>query len=368
MLLYATSDRPTLEGALCSLAACRTSGKTYTHYCFSTEPIAGQGSNVFCADVPMADVQKYEYTNEFHLDTATRFFAIPADFVPHMGLERTQFEEVTGNPWNVFTVPVLDRRVQKGSKSKGEWSLIWTSREGIASARVVKKEPDFLNPTQTGFMVVEVKLTVDFDPRRDYVMVEIHEEMEKEVGHSGIKETWRLFTIAGRTPQWAIFPTAWQNWVWDRAVTQSAVDYIVTHFPETREDAEFAVQKESKHNKARAWRNVADTVGRRLRLDLGKFASHSWTAVAAMPHRIAMRISQHWSDRPWVPPRPKPEFENPDTSGRILLANLYGAYPKMGPGVDHAPQDRPFIRKEGELETGGGPRPFELRQLTPAAR
>ena len=330
---------------------------------FSTEPSPGQGVNVFSADIAQDVVSRFEYKDPFRPGRA-RWFALPVDLVRTLDLKRETFENVTGTPWNQWVVPVLDRRVPRNSTLRGKWAIIWVSRDGVASAKVSKKVEDVV-------LEVEVTTLTEFDPERDYILVEHHEEMAKE-GGAGTKETWSLETLAGRTPQWAVFPTAWQEWVWNRDVVNSAVRYILKYAPSLKDEVNFAMGRDSKLNKTRAWRNVNDEVGRALSrklnqpIDLGRLAGHSWTAVAAMPLRIAMRMSQHLPNDPWNPPVAKPEYENPETSGRVCLANLYGAYPRRGPGVDHAPQDRPFTGREGEFDPGDSKR-FDSGRLLAAA-
>lgn len=355
MILYCTSSRPTVseKGRVlpCPNRVCRQVGKTYPHLCFSTEPLSGMGEFVFSLDVPEPEVAEYEYGDGFRVEKQARFFALPHALVASHTLTRESYESITGNPWNEWTITVLDRRPTRDIL--GRWALVWLSRDGVARARVDHKSED------GRLLTIQVTATSDFDPEQDYVVVEHHEESTKDFGK--VKETWFLETCAGTTPQWVIFPKLWENWVWDREVKDSALSFIMHAVPSVRRDVEFAHSRDSKHNKSRAWRQVADDIGRVLSrdqhrpVDLGRLAGHSWTAVEAMPLRIAERLGNHIRDR-WVPPVPKPEFEHPNDSGRVLLANLYGAYPKHGPGVDHDPQDRPYQKIEGEL--GGDNPPF----------
>ena len=353
MILYFTSSRDKiLDGATksssCPLRVCASAGHTEPHLCFTTEPLPGMGQYVYSVDIPLALVDKYEYQNDFRQEK-TRFFAIPLSLLEKYPITRDTFEQVTARPWNKWTIPVLDRRPVSGQQEmKGKWAILWASRPGVASAKVYRRTDGF-------FLSVEVTTTSDFDPESDYLVVENHEEMDRISG-PGTKETFKLVSIAGPTPQWVIFPTEWQKWVWDRKVTNSAIDYILEHVPQVKTDVRYAMQKDSKQNKARSWRLVSDEVGRTLsaklgeHIDLGKLAAHSWTSVAAMPHRIANRMSQHLPYAPWVPPLPQPEYASPEESGRYALANLYGPFPTHGPGVDHAPQERPYIHLEGELD------------------
>jgi hypothetical protein len=366
MQLYYASPRTDLapggQVLKCPHRECRLAGFGDDHLCFSTQPLAGQGEFVHTVDVPEASVEQYEYMHDFRAERA-RYFALPHAVVAALALTCERFEDRTGRPWNKWTVSVLDRRPVKGQpRFIGSWALVWTSREGAGTAKVYRKAPD------SSFLSVEISTTVDFDPERDYIVLEQHEEFVREAGDRP-KETWRLENLAGVTPKWALFPTAWQAWVFDERVTRSALDYILTHVPQAREEIDYAAHKTAKHNRARAWRAVADTVGsvlsRRLgtRVDLGKLAGHSWTAVNAMPHRIAGRLSESILTEyaPWAPPKPKPEYEDPDKSGRYCLANLYGIYPTHGPGIDHTPQERIYTGREGEL-ANEDKRPFSERQ------
>lgn len=356
MILYLTSNRPSVVEngrvvAPCPATVCRARGMTFPHLCFATEPLTGLGNFVYHAEVPVAVAEKYEYDNDFRTEGTVRCFALPHEVVVTLTLTRSTYEEITGNPWNHWTITVLDRRGTTPGLL-GKWAVVWQSRDGIFSARVGHKTPE-------KYLSVEVTATQEFDPEKDYLVVENHEEYQKESG-PGIKETWRLLTQAGITPQWVIFPSLWENWVWDDSVRNSAIDYLMRNIPECRQVIEFANRMESKSNVARSWRDVSDrlnlALSRKLgrNIYLGKFGSHSWTAVRAMPMRIAERVSSNIS-APWHPPRPKPVFQHPNDSGRVILANLYGAYPKHGPGVDHDPQDRPYIGEEGELKKSFSP-------------
>jgi len=81
---------------------------------------------------------------------------------------------------------------------------------------------------------------------------------------------------------------------------------------------------------------------------IGMLASNSWTAVTAMPLRLALRMSNHVPEA-WEPPMAKPENADPDSSGRVLLANSTGAFPTDGPGVGEKMANRYVMRREGEL-------------------
>jgi hypothetical protein len=367
MILYLTSaleQLPLGKASECAMKVCALAGHSEDHLCFTTEPLQGLGKHVYSLDIPLALVEQYEYTNEFRLEK-TRYFALPTSLLRRHVPERSAYEEITARPWNRWVAVVLDKRPdEKHPEMKGKWAIVWASRKEAVSAKVYRK-------VDGQYLSIEITASSDFDPMVDYIVLENHEEMARPGGVGG-KETWKLLSVAGVTPQWAIFPTAWQNWVWDKKVTRSATEYIVQHVPTVRSDINYAMQKGSKENKARSWRLVAEEVGRSLSnklgvmVDLGKLAGHSWTAVAAMPHRIANRMSQNLPYAPWTPPLPQPEYANPDESGRYVLANLHGPYPTHGPGVDHAPQERPYTGREGELAKPDNQDSFNLGQRAPA--
>jgi hypothetical protein len=320
-----------------------------THFVFATEPLVGVGPWVFEIDIPFNEVEPCMYTNIHRRERATHY-AVPWQQAVDASPKVEAYEDLTGSPWNSFVVDVLDKRARKGEKELvGSWALIWASREGVARARVAERTDDVLS--------LRVDLTSEFDPSRDYIVVEEHEEFAQEL-NSPRKETWALFTLAGQAPRWQLFPSEWQEWVNNPEVTESAVRYLMRVMPSMVRDIEYAQHLESKHSRLRAWRNVgdkiADELSTRLRrdVDLGKFAGNSWTAVLAVPLRIAKRLGSYVGEE-WVPPVPQPEFQHPDQSGRVLLANNYGAYPTRGPGVDHAPQDRPHEKRGSELHRGG---------------
>jgi hypothetical protein len=342
MILYHTTSRPDLM---------ESSSGSSPAIVFATEPLSGLGPWVYSIDLPLTKVANYMLGNSAYRREGCSFYALPSQLVAESSPAREAYSDITGAAWNSFVVDVLDRRPKKGETDLlGTWALVWMSRDGVARARVAERADNLLSLT--------VDTTSEFNPERDYIVLEQHEEFSAPGGQH--KETWRLFTVAGRTPQWQAFPTEWQDWVSNTDVASSAMKYLIEIAPSLTREIEYAHFLESKHNRARAWRDVADRLASLLSreqgrtVDLGKFAGHSWTAVMAIPLRIAMRVSQQTGSE-WVPPIPKPEFQHPDESGRVLLANNYGAFPTRGPGVDHSTQDRPYEKRGGELK--GPPKP-----------
>jgi hypothetical protein len=369
-LYYTTTERTLLpidgREPICGLAAeCRGRHREEAHLCFTTEPLAGQGPNVFSVEVDESVAERFEYTNPFRVGEA-RFVALPTALLRRLPIRETTFEAVRQRPWNQFLVPILDRRPTDDKKLLGTWRIVWMSRPGAASATTYRK-------SGTMYHSVLVTLAPDFDPAMDYVLVERHEEMDQTL-FDRPKETWELAVLAGSAPAWQIYPQAWQDWVWDERVTDSAIRYILNLIPEARSEVQYARGKMAKHNKVRAWRNVVDAIDRTLStrngrpgsVSIGKFASQSWTAIAAMPTRIAARLDKYFPGvEAWVPPLPKPDYADPLRSGRVVLANLYGPNPTEGPGVDHAPQERPFLKLEGK-QRDEDREPFPERQTASA--
>jgi hypothetical protein len=102
-------------------------------------------------------------------------------------------------------------------------------------------------------------------------------------------------------------------------IQDSALNYIREEYPHLVSKIQYAQAQVNKLRMADAWQRVADQISEELNVPLGRLPVGSWTSVMAMPIRLAERVSSHISPR-WLPPIPKPEYENPDKSGRILIA------------------------------------------------
>lgn len=299
----------------CTSTICRYAGFNSPHVCFATTPLPGEGQWVYKVELPPNEIKRFSYRNLYRTEDV-QHYAIPLGIAAELKREKTQFTEVTGRKWNEFMVSTLN-------EENRAWGLVWVSHPEVANISVVRQEHD---PDITE---VQVQLTDEFDPLKDYLIHETHWEVLNE--YNKPREKWELNLLAGVMPRWAAFPTAWAGWVFDREVKQSAIDYILSKVPDVAFDIEYASRQQNKSNMARAWRIVGDKVGYLTGGDLGMLATHSWTAVNAIPQRIALRLGG------WVPPKEKPEFEDPKTSGRILLANNFGVNPTKGPGVDESP-------------------------------
>lgn len=313
--------------ARCTNVVCRFSGRTEEHISFASQPLAGQGGWVASIDVPAQDVEEYEFDNLFRPEEV-KSYALPPKLVDNLPKRWSRFEDITGRPWNEWRISVSDR--EAGASSGNAWALVWASRPGIVSAELAEQERSEHEEH------VEVALhadVVDFDPEADYLIVERHWTVPTP---GGPKDKWRLNLMAGVMPNWAVFPWAWSRWVYDDDVRKSALDFIVSLAPTVEGDIKYALSQETKANTARAWRIVADKVGRALGRQLGPLQGESWTKVNAMPLTIASRVGG------WMPIKPRPEFEHPDESGRVLIASPEGAFPTRKYTFEESTRPRPI--------------------------
>ncbi|MBC7193910.1 hypothetical protein [Marinobacter sp.] len=166
-------------------------------------------------------------------------------------------------------------------------------------------------------IVVDIEPAEGFDQERDYILVEHKRSPNPYLRGSSSREGYEL--LFGRMPAWATFPENWARWVRDERVQGSAIDHILRRVPTAKEDVEYAMRKGSKGNIISAWRAVAShceaATGKKMD---GIGGNGSWTAVRAMPIRIAQRLGG------WRPPVPRPVYEernavlvvSPDTVGR----------------------------------------------------
>jgi hypothetical protein len=195
----------------------------------------------------------------------------------------------------------------------GSWARIWASREGIASVTTVIDDHKYL-PGRLDYhedhVAVDVETTGDFDPERDYILVEHKRSPNPYLGGSSSRESYEL--LFGKMPAWADFPRAWAAWVHDKNVQASAVDHILRRVPDARAEVEYAQRKRAKGTISGAWEVVArlcaTATGRSMD---GIWGTGSWTAVEAIPIRIAQRLGG------WSPPVPRPIYEK---NGAVLVA------------------------------------------------
>jgi len=332
MLLYHASPTPGLDPRGCVEKLCRARGFTEPHYCFTSMALAGMGSHLVAADVPLAEVKQYAYENVYRGCTS---YALPIAYAEQLLLQPAPWR----GHWNILRQAVMNRR--HDLRTKDRWAVVWGSRVDVATVKLLKWAPDHRE--------VEIRLAADFDPAVDWVVAEEYVQKVQRF-EERLKELWTLKVLAGGVPQWVSYPALWKDWVWNPDVRASALAYLQRVLPDIASDIRYAEQQELKHLVADAWQSVAEAASRTLsrkfenRIDLGSLPGHSWTAVAAMPLRIANRISDHLPYEPWLPPLPRPEFENPDFTGRIVLANETGTFPATGTGISgtRLPNADPF--------------------------
>ncbi|GEM_PF-2858271 len=200
-----------------------------------------------------------------------------------------------------MTIPVIlnDPRAKLTSK-------VYASRKGLVDVTKVDDELDM--------RAVKITVAPGFG-ETDYLV---------RVTQKGTRTVATL--LHGTMPQWAGFPDAWKDWVHNLDVQLSASSFIwqqVVKNPELQAQAASSFEVAAKPDaspadRKRAWAEVA----RLLKLDEKDIAgTGSRTAVLAMPIRIAQKLSK---GRPaaeqWKPPVARPQFADPETSGRVLVA------------------------------------------------
>jgi hypothetical protein len=294
-------------------------------------------------DLKDTEMELYGVTNPLaSSDKNLRYFILPVSRV--RGIKPSSYTAITGRPWNETVVTVLDRKSLRSRDNSIHWSLVWGSRDDVATLKVYKTAEEFLQ--------VAITLNPDFNFESDYIEIEQHVERPNAQMPSGVKESWWLEHVAGAAPKWATFPAAWKLWTYSEAVQASAREYLLLHVPEIATALSEVDSFTAKENKINGWHQVKHIIDRELQKELGSdvtlgtLASNSWTAVTAMPLRMAQRMGNYVED--WVPPVPKPDHADPEMSGRVLMANPTGPYPTHGLGLQGRMDERYYMRQEGD--------------------
>jgi hypothetical protein len=291
MMLYHVTNEANIESLLSSVG---TASKRKASIIFTDTPLPLRGENVFVLTVDENEARRYEFSAPLMLE-GVHYYRIAVDNEAAIkSLLVRPYIVVTGKPWNEATYTLKTGHPDKA----GTWARIWASREGVV--RCISDSA----PYAFSDYKVKLVLTPHFNMTDDYIIMETQMFGGKQ---------WKLELLAGKAPLWADFGDRWNDWVWDADIQDSAISFLSQTFPGLASQIQMATSQTYKVNKIRAWRIVADDVGRELRRDLGKIQAGSWTSVAAMPLRIAQRAGG------WTPPKPKPEFQDPDQSGRHLL-------------------------------------------------
>lgn len=184
----------------------------------------------------------------------------------------------------------------------GDWARIWVSREGIYTLKVVS-EKHAKGPYHSDRVVVDVEPNEMFDHETDYIIVEHKRSHNPYLNGSSRHESYE--TIFGQEPDWASFHRKWREWV--ESNTESAADFLRRHpQKEVKKAAEHAARKKTKRKRFDAWEEVASLLGVTLQ------TNYSWTAVRAMPIRIAEKAG-------WSAETPRPRFQKREDSGALEI-------------------------------------------------
>jgi hypothetical protein len=317
MLIYHTSQ---LSGAKFEPCDCnRDSLDREAHVCFTSVPLAGHGPWLYVLEVPESVLRTYEYSNPLH-PQSVRYFALPLSVASSYEAHEYPYEALVGSSWREWDLVLRDP-----ADPHDKWSRLWVSRVGVATA--VRK-------VEAGVEKAHVELTGLFDPSMDYVIV----EHQKYGGRA-----FELELLAGTMPGWADFPSRWHAWANDPENRRSALDYIMEVAPETRSELlKTEYRSRGKLEKIQGWRRVAGMVSSHINRDLGQIPAGSHTSVQAMPLRIAQRIGG------WNPTLPKPEFESPESSGRVMLAAPTNIPPRVNSDPRQGPTDMGGSRSPSE--------------------
>jgi hypothetical protein len=188
-------------------------------------------------------------------------------------------------------------------QNQGVSTEVFASREGIVTFEKVDDCVDMY--------AVKVSPTPKFNDGKDYVVIVINKGGRFEVR-----------TVAGKAPRWASFPEQWATWVQNADVRCSSCEYITARVPACADSLTVASRKTGKQKCIDAWSKVAEECG----LDVAKVRGNgTWTAVHAMPVRIAQALSGK-SSRPerWEPTVPRPIYQEAAKSGRVLVCGPKG--------------------------------------------
>lgn len=188
-------------------------------------------------------------------------------------------------------------------QDKGVTAEVYVSRDGVAT---FSKVDDCVE-----MYAVTVSPTPKFNDNKDYVVVVVNKGGRFEVR-----------TVAGKAPRWASFPEQWAAWVQNADVRKSACEYITKRVAASADSITVAARKTGKQKCIDAWSKVAEECG----LDVAKVRGNgTWTAVHAMPVRIAQALSGKASrSERWEPPVPRPIYQEAAKSGRVLLCGPKG--------------------------------------------
>ena len=206
----------------------------------------------------------------------------------------------------------------------GEWARVWTSNKDGISVTIAEEKHDVTPGSRLKYhhdhIVVAITPNESFGPD-DYVVIERKFSSNPNSKPTGNKESFEL--LFGKMPLWANFPEAWQKWV--NGMREEAVKFLETLEPygagsplnkhAYQHSLELAVG--SKKKTRTAWEEVQDILKDRGILKYEPRHTMTWTGTQAMPVKIAKACG-------WTPSIPQPKWEEPNKSGRILIADHNG--------------------------------------------
>lgn len=183
-------------------------------------------------------------------------------------------------------------------------SKIWASRPGLCTLDISREEEGIF---------AKILLTRSFDPSRDFIVLETNLT-------AGPIFSYQFCEVYGNMPAWAIYPSAWHDWV--NKYREEAESFLCSAELFTEETwrnkilsdlANFAVRKKGKDRIREAWMECVDFLKKHNKLpaDWNFPNGDSWTSTKALPIRLASALG-------WRSDEPKPRYENPKQAKRHL--------------------------------------------------
>ncbi len=171
----------------------------------------------------------------------------------------------------------------------GRWARVWASRPEAASVALVEhtetNSPGRLSYHSTRIVVEVAPSSLFRDDLRDWIAVEHKRSANPYLSGDSSREAWE--PLFGTLPACHAFPEAWKQWV--ERNQESAIAYLCAyHDTDIRERAQYAARKASKNRICRGWLDVAAAAG--IPGDAVLPGPGTWTAVRAMPIRLARRL------------------------------------------------------------------------------
>lgn len=285
-----TNGFPQCRGIVCQHSLKHAQGP---HVCMLEELRPGLGRYVYMIKVLAARITDVKYRDLFRIPAGDAY-AIPLSLANSYAREEHLFSEMTGRDWDVFDIREYD----------SPQSVLWASRSDIC------------------FRGVSIlRLTDEFDPVSDFIVSETTSSLGTRVGVKTSR--WHVSVLAGAVPYWVLYPWLWAQWVSNEKVRESALSYILYHFPQVREEVNYALalaNRGDRQHATHAWAIVIlrlnELVGGEIDLDIGPMKTND-TAVRAIPMKIVEALNDLAGLTSWVPPIPAPQKDDSRVRVRI---------------------------------------------------